>query len=152
MKLLGFITHPYTLIISFFGIMISGEHMGGFYLLYLLMALPHFGSYAILALLAVILLIVSFKRFRNENYRVGNVLNIAGVFLLILSLFIFFWRDVEHYNYSTFYELVPQISLVIFAIVSIAFLYTNVVAILRNYFHKAANETATNSAGRAPDS
>lgn len=139
MKLLRFITHPYTLIICFFAIMISGENFGGFYLLYLLMALPHFGSYAVLALLAVILLIVSFKRFRNENYRVGNALNIIGAFLLILSLFIFFWRDVQHYNYSTFYELVPQISLVVFGIVSIAFLYRNVAEILKGYSRNASN-------------
>jgi apolipoprotein N-acyltransferase len=119
--------------------MISGENFGGFYLLYLLMALPHFGSYAVLALLAVILLIVSFKRFRNENYRVGNALNIIGAFLLILSLFIFFWRDVQHYNYSTFYELVPQISLVVFGIVSIAFLYRNVAEILKGYSRNASN-------------
>jgi hypothetical protein len=38
MKAYQIITHPYTLIASFCLILISGQHWGGFYLLYLLLA------------------------------------------------------------------------------------------------------------------
>ena len=39
MKKIKIITHPVTLILCFFLILISGEHLGGFYLLYILLGL-----------------------------------------------------------------------------------------------------------------
>jgi len=40
-------------------------------------------------------------------------------------LFFFFYNDKQHYNYGTFDQLVPQISLIIFFIVAMLFLTNN---------------------------
>lgn len=127
MKVFKFITHPYTVIICFSLILISGESWGGFYLIYLLFALPHAGIHALLALFGTILLLISYDRFKRKKiYLLESITNITGILLLISSLFFFFLNDKEHYNYQTFYDTVPQITLVIFSIVALTFLLDNV--------------------------
>ena len=121
------ITHPYIVIISFFIIMISGQHLGGFYLLYLLLALPHGGVHSLLALLGIVLLLISYNKYKRKKiYLIESIINMVAIILLILSLFSFFYNDKEHYNFGTFYQIVPQITLVIFSIVALTFLLDNV--------------------------
>ena len=132
MKAIKIITHPYILIISFFMIMVSGKHMGGFYLLYLLSALPYWGIHALLAFLGTVLLVFSYYKYqRRKAYHIESILNIAGTFLLLFSLVLFFYNDKEHYNYRTFYQVVPQISLVLFGLITLAFLYDNIISIVK---------------------
>lgn len=127
MKVVKFITHPYTVIICFSLILISGESWGGFYLIYLLFALPHAGIHAVLALIGTILLLISYDRFkRRKIYLMESIINITGIFLLLLSLFFFFYNDKDHYNYQTFYDTVPQVTLVIFSVITLTFLLDNV--------------------------
>jgi hypothetical protein len=133
MKAMKIITHPYTLIISFFAILISGQNLGGFYLLYLLLALPPAGLHSILAFLGVVLLLVNhYKYKRNNNFFLRNVINIGGLALLILSLFLFFYNDKQHYNYGTFYQAVPLVTLIIFATLALIFLGNNLTSLLKN--------------------
>jgi len=121
------ITHPYIVIISFFIIMISGQHLGGFYLLYLLLALPHGGVHSLLALFGIVLLLISYNKYKRKKiYLIESIINMVAIILLILSLFSFFYNDKEHYNFGTFYQIVPQITLVIFSIVALTFLLDNV--------------------------
>jgi hypothetical protein len=67
MKAINILTHTYTIIASFLIILISGENFGGFYLLYLLMALPHGGVHALLALFGIAVMIIAKNYFRERK-------------------------------------------------------------------------------------
>jgi hypothetical protein len=79
------LTHPLLIILVFCGIIISGEQMGGFYLLYILL----------------------------------------GAGCMIASLVYFFLQPNGRYNYNTFYEALPLITLVIFSVLIIVFILSN---------------------------
>ena len=126
MKAIKILTHPYSLIISFFMIIISGEHIGGIYLLYLLLALPTGAIHTILAYGGVGLLLLNHHKYGNKNtYLKKLILNLGGLSFLFLSIYFFFINDKERYNYGTFHQTVPLITLVTFFIVAICFLLGN---------------------------
>lgn len=126
MKLLTILTHPVLVICSFLLIMISGQHFGGFYMLYLLMALPHGGIHAILALLGMGLLLLAYAKYNRENkFLIEPLLNVLGVGCLFFSLNIFFIRS-KGYNNETFNQAVPLISLGLFLLLSLGFLFYSV--------------------------
>ena len=90
MKLINIITHPVLVIIAFSVILVSGEHFGGLYLMYLLMALPHGGIHEVLALLGTGLILFSYAKYKRESqFFFKMVLNILGVFSLYTSLWLF---------------------------------------------------------------
>ncbi len=127
MKTLKFISHPATVIICFLLVLISGEHLGGFYLLYVLLGLPHGSIHSILAILGIsILLFSNYKYKQSFKTLIEPFLNIVGIICLCLSLFFFFYRDENHYNYATFYQTVPQITLAVFSIFMLIYLILNV--------------------------
>ena len=127
MKAIKIITHPLSLIISFLLILISGEHLGAFYLLYILLALPHGGIHSLLAVAGIaIILFCNYKYKMDFKYLIEPLLNILGATLLILSISLFFYNDKDHYNYSTFYQILPMISLVVFALLITGFLIKNI--------------------------
>jgi MFS superfamily sulfate permease-like transporter len=137
MKAIKIITHPFILIISFLFILVSGQHWGGFYLLYLLLALPHGGIHAVLALAGIAILIFTYLRFlRSNKYLIEPVLNIIGSVCLVLSVFLFFYNDKQGYNNGTFEQLVPQITLALFGILTIAFIIRN---LARSHSDKPVN-------------
>ena len=130
MKFIQFITHPLFLITHFLLIIISGESFGGFYCFYLALALPYGGVHTILAMLGMCILIFSYAKYKNNfNYQIEPILNISGAVLLISSLFSFFYNDVDHYNYRTFYETVPLVILILFLLVELIFLIKNFIKI-----------------------
>ena len=136
MKAINYITHSTVLIISFVLVLISGQQFGGFYLLYIMLALPHGGLHAILAVMGIAVLIFSnYKYKRQFSYLIEPLLNITGAALLFLSLFLFFYTDKGQYNYGTFYQAVPIISLSIFGLLLIGFITNNLV---RMKLHEAA--------------
>jgi hypothetical protein len=127
MKATKIITHPYLLIAIFLLIIVSGEHWGGFYLLYLLLALPHGGAHAICAVLGIAILLFSYHKYhRSRIYIIENLLNIIGALLLLLSLFLFFYNDKRGYNSGTFSQAVPLIVLGLFSLVALCFLADNI--------------------------
>jgi hypothetical protein len=126
MKALNFFTHPIILIVSFLIIMISGEHFGGFYALYILLALPHGGPHSVLALLGIMLLILS-NATNNKRGLTRNLLNVFGAILLVLSVIVFFYTDKEGYNYRTFYQTIPVITLLLFCFLTLLFLIKNLI-------------------------
>ena len=138
MKTMKFLTHPYTLIASFFFILISGQHLGGFYLLYLLLGLPHGGVHSIAALIGVTLLLSSYSSNEERGQLTKSLLNTFGVLLFLLSLFLFFYNDTENYNYGTFVQLVPQITIAIFAGLCLLFFYVNI-----SVFFKRKSQTTS---------
>lgn len=130
MKAIKIITNPVLLIISFLFILISGEHFGGFYLLYLLMALPHLGIHAILALAGILLLLFCYIRFgKQKKNLIVSLLNIIGAGCLVFSLYVFFNNDKKGYNDGTFEQLVPLITLVLFGLLTFAFVLNNLIGI-----------------------
>ncbi len=127
MKAIKIITHPYTLIISFLLIMISGEHLGGFYLLYLLLALPVGAIHSLLALAGISVLLFNYHKYgRRKTHLIVPVLNIIGLLLLFCSIYAFFYNDKEHYNYGTFYQTVPLLTLIITGLIALCFLANNI--------------------------
>ena len=127
MKALNIATHPVLLIVSFLFILISGEHLGGFYALYILLALPHAWLHSILGVSGILILVISFKINRNRRIVSNNIINIIGAILQALSIVVFFYADKEGYNYGTFYQTVPIISLVLFGLLTLLFITKNLV-------------------------
>jgi hypothetical protein len=100
MKAINIVRNPLWLILSFLFIIISGEHWGGFYLLYIFLSLPHGSVYAIIGIAGIILLIASYFKYKpGEMPPARTVINISGLLFLILSLFLFFFNDKQGYNW-----------------------------------------------------
>jgi len=135
MKVVKFLAHPVVLIISFLLILISGEHVGGFYTMYLVMALPHGGVHAVLGVIGITLLLISFVKFKGANKFLARLLlNLAGLVGLWLSIFYFFYQDKSGYNNGTFQQLLPILSIGLFALISFCFFIETIV------FGKRINE------------
>ena len=130
MKKIQFITHPLFLITYFLLLVISGENLSNFYCFYIVLALPYAGIHSILAILGIGILIFNYAKYKNKfNYKIEPFLNIGGAVLLISSLFSFFYNDVDHYNYGTFYETVPLTILIVFILVELTFFVKNFIKI-----------------------
>ena len=126
MKMIKFFTHPVVIIIAFLLILISGEHLGGFYLLYIVLGLPHGAVHSLLAIVGIGLLLFSNYKYQQQFiFNIEPVLNIIAVIVLLLSLFLFFYNDKSHYNYSTFYQTIPIMLLSVFALLVAGFLFNN---------------------------
>jgi len=125
MKLFKILSHPVTLVVCFLLIMISGEHVGGFYGMYILMGLPFGAVHALLAIAGIIILLVNqaFQLSRTSYLR--QVINFIAVLFLFSSLYFFFHNDKQHYNYGTFEQTIPIITMAVTAFVAICFLIGN---------------------------
>ena len=124
------ITHPLTLVISFLFIMIVGQHLGGFYMLYILLALPHLGIHAVLAVLGIMILMVNnYMLHKPSAYVTIPLLNVIAALMLPLSLFLFFYLDYGHYNDGTFELVVPLTLIGIFIVLTIIFILKNLLKI-----------------------
>ncbi|MGB8191847.1 MAG: hypothetical protein WCF67_08015 [Chitinophagaceae bacterium] len=124
MKTIRVIGHPFLLLASFLFILISGKSWGGFYLLYLLLALPAGGIHALTGFAGVILLLYANWKFKYRSLLSAS-LNLVSVLLLSSSLLLFFYNDKQGYNDNTFYQWAPQISLVIYTLFALAFIVKN---------------------------
>ncbi len=132
MKVIKIITHPYLIISSLFCIIIFGKGWAGFYLLYLLFGLPYGAIHSLLALCGIVLLLVGNQKYKRKKESVIECLmEIIGVFLLMLSVFLFFYNDKKNYNFPTFHELLSLIMLILFLIISFASIVNNVIAIYK---------------------
>lgn len=119
-------THPVVIIIAFLLILISGEHLGGFYLLYILLGLPHGAVHSLLAIVGIgLLFFTNYKYQQQFIFNIEPVLNIMGGIMILLSLFLFFYNDKSHYNYGTFYQTIPVILLSVFSLSVAGFLFNN---------------------------
>ncbi len=131
MKLINIITHPVLVLVSFCVILISGEHFGGFYLLYIMMALPHGGIHAVLALIGAGLVLFSYAKYkRGSKFFIDLLLNIVGVFALYGSLLLFFWNSWE-YNDQTFQQGLPLFTIILFVVLSLSCLIYSIAQFAR---------------------
>lgn len=107
--------------VSYCCIMISGMHIGGPWIAYLLITLftaafyPLSFAYAILGIGGLVIYLI-----RTYNFLGGAWLQrLIGLGAMWLSLIVFFMSEGGAYNYSTFQETVPLISLGLFVGLSI---------------------------------
>ena len=127
MKTIKIITNPYTLIFCFGAILISGQHLGGFYLMYILLGLHHAALHSIFAIVGIDLLIISDVKLQGS---LKFTVNLIGLVLMILSIFVFFYLDKENYNIQTFHQIVPLVIMSLFAITSTAYFINNTILLL----------------------
>jgi hypothetical protein len=89
--------------------------------MYILLGLPFGAGHSLLAVAGIIVLLVSHFRSKNGNI-VAGLFNILGVLLLFGSIYYFFWADKRHYNYASFQDMVPMLSMILTALMAICFL------------------------------
>ena len=96
-------------------IIISGEHFGGFYLLYIIMGLYGGASHAILAFSGLLFIFTGYKIYRVKQNILKPFLYLVGISLMVVALVTFFVGS-HGYNNSTFHQTIPILSLVLFSL------------------------------------
>jgi hypothetical protein len=126
MNLYKIISHPYTLFLAYCFLIIVGEHLAGVYIMYVLLSLPYGYLHSILAIAGIILLFIGHNGFRNNKHsNLKKFTNIIALFLLVASVYYFFWNDPKGYNLGTFREPVALASFIITGIIALCFLINN---------------------------
>lgn len=125
MKFFKMLSHPYTLILSFMFILISGQHIGGFYAMYIFLGLLQGAVHSVLGFLGIIVLAATHHSVLSRTFPLRQVLNVTGVGLLFVSLYFFFMNDKQHYNWGTFNESVPLFTLFFAGFIALCFLVGN---------------------------
>jgi hypothetical protein len=117
MKIIRWIGHPVIVMVLYLLLIIEGDEFGGFFMLYLLLSIPHLVPYSLVAALGLILMIFAF------NYTGSKVLAafsyLAGYALMLAALLMFFSKDNK---WKTFEPGVPLFSFIVFGISSFCFL------------------------------
>jgi hypothetical protein len=121
MKIIKWVGHPVIVMVLFLLLIIEGDEFGGFFMLYLLLSLPHLVTYSLVAAAGLILMICAF------NYRGSKITAaisyLTGYALMLLSLLIFFSKDNK---WKTFEPGVPLFSFILFGASSLCFLIWSV--------------------------
>lgn len=138
MKIIKIIGHPVLVMSMFLLVIISGQHFGGFYLLYILMGLPNGAPHALIALTGLITLFIGYKIYRSKPHVFKPILYVIGVLIMSYALLTFF-ENSQGYNNATFYQTVPLISLIIYGTCSLCCLIYAFWLIAKIYRSKAAN-------------
>jgi hypothetical protein len=129
MKAVNILGHPVLLISIYLLLIIEGAQFGGLYILYLLLALPHGGNYAVLALTGIVLILLGYKIHWKNLYFLKPTLYLIGYCLMLLSLVFFFAKGGKE---GTFELTIPLLSFVLFGICSICFLIKTFQFLVRN--------------------
>ena len=132
MKIIKILGHPIVLVTIFLLLIIEGAHFGGFYLLYLLLAIPHGATYAIMAIAGIILIVIAKGFITDNSNKLRAVLYLLGLLIMNASLLLFFSRNEKTGNLETFQGGVPLISFIIFGVIMLCFL-VNIIMDLSKY-------------------
>lgn len=132
MKIIKILGHPIVLVTIFLLLIIEGAHFGGFYLLYLLLAIPHGATYAIMAIAGIILIVIAKGFITDNSNKLRAVLYLLGLLIMNASLLLFFSRNEKTGNLETFQGGVPLISFIIFGVIMLCFLI-NIIMDLSKY-------------------
>ncbi|WP_121356761.1 hypothetical protein [Flavisolibacter nicotianae] len=119
MKLFRILSHPYTLIFCFSFMIISGESIGGFYIMYILLGLLHGVLHSLLGFYGMLALIISYHLPLKRNIFIRQILNVIGIALLFASVFFFFQNDKAHYNWGTLEQGLPMFTLMFTALIAV---------------------------------
>lgn len=133
MKAIKWIGHPVVVICLFLLLITEGENFGGFYLLYLILALPHGAPYAILAMLGIASIVIGFNITHKKMIQSKQILYIIGLFLMIASLVNFFMTGNQR---ATFEQAIPLLTFIIYGISSFCFM----IYIIYSLSHHRINE------------
>lgn len=137
MKSINILVNPVTLIGSFCLVLISGEKMGGFYLIYLLLGLIGGYLHSFLAVAGVVAVLIA-DRFK-ENRILRYLIKLVGALLLPMSLLFFFQNDTAHYNWETFSRTTSQVTLVLFGFFWLGYVLKTVVSLVKQILRKNGN-------------
>lgn len=122
MKLKKIISHPYTLVVSFSLITVTGQQAGGVYFLYLILGISYGAVYAILGTMGIAVILFSHFKYKRYDQSMDECLiNLIGAVLLILSLFLFFYHNAAQLNFRIYAQLTTLISLFVFGILTTCF-------------------------------
>lgn len=113
MKVINIIGHPVSVMCTYLLLLISGHSLGGFYVMYILLGLPHGSPDAIISAAGLSLMLLGYKIFHKRFRPVKPVLYLAANAVMIFGLVIFF-QSSKGYNDPTFHQTVPLISFSIF--------------------------------------
>jgi len=128
MKLIKWMGHPVIFLILYLLLIIEGDQFGGFFMLYLLLALPHLVPYAVIAAVGMACVIVGFNVNKPGRLHLKPILYLAGLCLMLLALVLFFGKGNK---WETFQYALPTISFIIFGLCSFCFLL-NIVSLFIN--------------------
>lgn len=110
MRAIKIIGHPIVVIGVFLFFIIEGDHFGGFYLLFLLFALPHGALYAITAVSGIASLIGGYQA---KAIKWKQTLYVSGLILMTISLFTFFNKSDKTGVDATFRDTIPLLSFIL---------------------------------------
>jgi len=127
MNLKQFFLNPICIVIAFSMVLISQEHLGSFYFIYVFLGLPFRALHSLLGLSGMLIAFVNLLMFQKKKEQIFRVLNILTTLLFYASLIVFFLQDRAHYNYATFEQTVPLIFMSLFVILSIGFIVINII-------------------------
>lgn len=119
MKVIKWIGHPVVLVIVYLLLVIEGDNFGGYYLLYLILSLPHGVPYAVVAALGIAGMVIAFNIHSRKYELMKYALYLVGFALMIISLVMFFETG---YSWNTFKLTVPLSTFILFGIISFCFL------------------------------
>ncbi|MFC0773377.1 hypothetical protein [Terrimonas alba] len=127
MKIAKVLFHPFLLLLSFCLIVISGQHLGGFYVTYIFMTLPYGALHSIAAIVGFSLIALSYLlSYRQVLPHMLSLLNLVGVGCLIFSFVWFFYQDPTGYNLGTFEQPLPLITVCLFALLAAGFIANSI--------------------------
>jgi predicted permease len=110
MKVIKWIGHPVVLICVYLLFITEGENFGGFYMVYLMLALPHGVPYAVLAALGIGCVVFGFNLNKKHTYWIKPLSYLIGLILMVSSLINFFATGDQS---GTFENRVPLATFVI---------------------------------------
>lgn len=115
MKIIKVVGHPVMVMSLFLLLLISGESFGGFYVLYILLGLPHGVPHALLAVLGIGVMLTGYKIYQGQTHPLKSLLYLAGNGLMFFALLTFFAAS-KGYNDPTFHQPAPLISFLLFGL------------------------------------
>lgn len=135
MKIIKVIGHPVLVMSLFLLLLISGESFGGFYVIYLLLGLPHGVPDAIVGIAGLGAMLAGYKVYRSRYHPLKPLLYIAANGIMIWSLVLFF-QSSKGYNDPTFHQTVPILSFCLFGLCVLCNLVLSVIILLGKGFDR----------------
>lgn len=123
MKIKEIISHPYTLVTSFFLVTVTGDQADGIYFQYLIFGIPEGALYSIFGTIGIAVILFSHFKYKRYDLSMDECLiNLLGAVLLILSLFLFFYHNADNFQFGTYGQTVTLATLLVFGILTTCFI------------------------------
>jgi hypothetical protein len=131
MKIVKIIGHPVSVMCIYLLLIISGESIGGFYALYLMLGLPEGTSYALVSALGVGLMLIGYNVYRKRYHPLKPSFYVLADVVMIIGLVIFF-QTTKGYNNGTFRQAVPLFSFALFGLCALCNVLLSVWLLIQN--------------------